>query len=460
VKQARWKLVVSMRKAIQTACPGVALVLAVAVAMLLNQDRGATPSLQQHEAMSALCAEDAKGHEQNPQSEQYFNFMPEIIAVLWGQAKGSYAYPPERLVLCGNGRGAYLWSQDSLTADTARRPLMLEETTNLFDTLLKVWPHGRERRGNEEGNFLWILDSDFNVIVAPVMQDWGDGRGVQEVKHGDLCPGVNFFGENSVAGRFRGVARLGGEFDLAGERDGSEWVMHTRSGYTAFRAPISDAKAYHDTWHSRGHSEAAIGANLEACVMSNTILAQKPLAATLCHLHRQHSVAVHVTSTRRCNISGAFATMPGFGGLPNMTSCKEEASGALLSSVCGPVLALDLHTREAASPRVHLVDWYSDDEEAKCTWTRNDLGRRLEEINVTIMMHSETRHSQAMLKALWKHVCFSSADFIQQFTCNLHGCFGDGLTPRLKATERALADGLHDVARAEWAALLSSWQMC
>jgi len=450
-----------MRQAIQAAYPGIALVLAVAVSMLLSQDRGSAPTPPQHEVMQALCAEAPAVHEHPSQSEQYFSFMPDLIAVLWGQAEGPYAYPPERLILCGNGRGAYLWSQDGSVSSVPERSLMPEEATNLFSTMLEVWPLGQERRGNEDGNFLWILDSDFNIIVAPVMQDWGDGRGVREVKHGDLCPGVNFFGENGVAGAFRGIARLGGEFDLAGERDGSEWVMHTRSGYTAFRASVSDAKAYYDTWHRRGESDAAIGANLEACVMRNPIFAQKPLAATLCHLHRHHGIAVDVASTRRCNIAGPFATIPGHGGLPNMSSCKEQPSDPVLSSVCGPKLAADVHVRGA--PRVHLIDWYSDglDEElVECTWTHSDLGTRLEEIDLEIMADTQSQHIQAMLKALWKHVCFSSTEFIRQLHCNVNGCFGDGLTPRLKATERALASGSRSLARDEWVAVMSLWQQC
>lgn len=38
---------------------------------------------------------------------------------------------------------------------------------------------------------------------------------------------------------------MGGEFNLAGNGNGSEWIMHAKSGYTAYRVPVAAAKDYY-----------------------------------------------------------------------------------------------------------------------------------------------------------------------------------------------------------------------
>ena len=157
-----------------------------------------------------------------------------MTAVNWGQGHGPYSLPPERLLLCASG-SSFLWRQDHVT------DLSTDFTKDLLPSLLKLWP--LEDRGGHEGSFIWILDEDYSLIIAPMMQR--RETELVEVKHGDLVPGETFFGPNGVRGAYRGLARMGGEFNLAGNRNGSEWVMHAKSGYTAYRVPVAAAKDYY-----------------------------------------------------------------------------------------------------------------------------------------------------------------------------------------------------------------------
>jgi hypothetical protein len=73
--------------------------------------------------------------------------------------------------------------------------------------------------------YLWVVDAEGNVIIAPESQP-GFGR---RVVHGDMTPGAG--------GEFRGTARAGGELSARVGPDGEvTWVMDSDSSYSFNRS--------------------------------------------------------------------------------------------------------------------------------------------------------------------------------------------------------------------------------
>ncbi|CAJ1344249.1 unnamed protein product [Effrenium voratum] len=169
---------------------------------------------------------------------------------------------------------------------------------DLLPTLLHLWPESAEK-----GQFIWVLDPDFNFIVAPSWQRANLLASPKEVKHGDLVPGENFFGHNGLAGPYRGVARLGGEFNL----DGSEWVMHAKSGYTAYRVPVATAADYYHVQKQAGRNETAIARNFQRCVYRQIYRVREALSRTFCFLRRHFGVRMTLGEFRQCDIRSSAA---------------------------------------------------------------------------------------------------------------------------------------------------------
>lgn len=380
--------------------------------------------------------------------------LPEVVAVSWGQSDGPYALPPERLVICADGR-AFLYTK-GLANISQPRHLATAEVQGLFKTLLEAWPRGELHRGHEDGNFLWVLDADYNVIVAPSVQERAPGAGLRDVKHGDLNPGVDFAGRNGPYGLFRGVARMGGEFNLAGDRSGDEWVMHTKSGYSGSRVPVFKASQYYAAMKDAEQSDAVIGQNFPACVMKDLFLARKPLGHVFCYLSRHLQVAARPGDTRRCDITNKSIQVPGRGGLPNLDACEARET-AVQAQMCGADFA-----RPDTAPQVHLAYWIAPGQANACDRTPQHFDADFRELG--LQLDNATADVQTLRRAaryLRKHVCFTDKYFLMRLRCNVHGCFGEGFLERLKALEDALERGASVSERSDvWHRASKQWVQC
>ncbi|CAE6959123.1 CPK2 [Symbiodinium natans] len=377
--------------------------------------------------------------------------LPNVTAVNWGQWHGPYALPPERLILCASG-AAFLWLQ----GDTNPLPLNHTLVSSLFLSLPRMWP---QERLEQHGSFIWILDRDYNLIIAPTMQEL-PGKGLREVKHGDLCPGKNFFGENHVSGPYRGIARLGGEFNLAGNGNGSEWVMHAKSGYTAYRVSPETAAEYYHAQREAGRNESDIARNFQRCVFRQIFRAKEPLMRLLCFLHTKLSVDASLGDVRRCDIRSVAS-----GGLPDLQSCTLKPSDALGCSM--------RKADPASVAVVHLIDWYAPGQD-RCNLTTEDFGADLQRVGEDVLRHgqrspadlaphaphgADVRKVQKRIKGLRKHSCLFSPEFTSRLGCNVHGCFGEGFTRKLKAVEQRLADDPLEASRL-WEVAAQAWSQC
>lgn len=380
--------------------------------------------------------------------------LPEVVAVSWGQAEGHYALPPERLVICADGRG-FLWKKSGKSFVAVSRQLERREIAQLFSSIMSFWLQGVIARGTEDGNFIWILDTDFNLIIAPAIQQREPGAPLTEIKHGDLCPGIDFCGRNSVAGPFRGVARMGGEFNLAGDRKGAEWVMHTKSGYSGSRVPLGKATSYYNEYRDANKSDAEIGRNFEKCVMRGIFLSRTPLRRTFCYL-QQLGVEAILGVTRRCDITDKSVTVPGHGGLPNLSLCEEREPAD------GPACGVESGTSERGTPLVHLVHWIAPGQADPCQKTVAEFDAAFRDIGAKLKHMPGPTPVKSIVnttKFLRKHSCFRDTYFTHQLHCNVHGCFGDGLTQRLHAFEVALAEGA-TYAEQLWDGAMYMWAQC
>jgi len=406
----------------------------------------------------AVCGKP--GEEEEAKHLQWYG-LPEVISVNWGQWHGPYAHPPERLVLCHSGQGflwqkaggalsnfgRYLWNTEAV----ALRKLDPDESANLFALLLKAWPQGLTARGADDGNFIWLLDEDQNLIVAPMTQMRTPGYGLEEVKHGDLCPGITFFGHNGAAGPYRGVARLGGEFNLAGTRDGTEWLMHAKSGYTAYRVPLYKASDYYHFMRAAGRNESDIARQFQRCVFREIFRTRTPLTRVFCYMQHRFSVQASLGDTQQCDIRNKVSS-----GLPNLAECIQKPSGD--APMCGQ------SQKTCSATVIHLVDWYAPGQD-RCNLNVKQFNSMMEGISAKIKRLAESytpqggvRELAKELRGLRKHACLFSIEFTEQLHCNVHGCLGEGFTQQLKAAENALQNG--GETQEHWAKAMKTWSQC
>lgn len=364
--------------------------------------------------------------------------LPEVTAVNWGQWHGPYALPPERLVLCAEGK-IFLWQRDGqmMRLPTSQIPMLLP-------SLLKIWPRDR---GAQDGDFIWILDEDYNLVIAPIMQR--RGQKLVEVKHGDLAPGKTFFGENGIAGPYRGLARLGGEFNLAGNRNGSEWIMHAKSGYTAYRVPVAQAASYYDVQIQAGRNETDIAKNFQRCVYREIYRVREALVRLFCFM-RRHGVKVSLGEFRQCDIRSSA------GGLPDLQQCTVKDPGN--ASICSYQ-----STEDDQVTTMHIIDWYAPGQD-RCKLSVADYGALLKNVEMDLMRLVEGDFLkpsivQKQIRSLRKHSCLFSKEFTDQLHCNVHGCFGDGFTRKLKEVEQMLVTDLQEANRL-WSLASTAWKDC
>lgn len=325
--------------------------------------------------------------------------------------------------------------------------LQLPSVPDLLPSLLKLWPRDR---GSQDGNFLWILDEDYNLVIAPIMQRRNEGGALLEVKHGDLAPGQTFFGRGPhLTGPYRGLARLGGEFNLAGARDGAEWIMHAKSGYTAYRVPVREAEDYFHVQHQAGRNESEIAQNFQRCVYREIYRVRDALSRMFCLL-RRHGVRVALGEFRQCDIRSSAA-----GGFPDLQTCTVKDPGN--ATACSSPSAEDGPTT------LHVIDWYAPGQD-RCKSTVADYASMLKAVELDLMrlFQGEPLNPadvQKQIRSLRKHSCLFSREFTDQLHCNVHGCFGDGFTRKLKAVELMLPKDLKE-ARRLWGLALAAWSSC
>jgi len=427
---------------------GSFVVAALAVAVVIFKPLGSKSASLLPESVSEVCG--GTNGTVVARSVGAIMGLPEIVATSWGQADGQYSLPPERLVVCADGR-AFLWRQGE---NRPSQKLEHHGAANLFSKLMSFWPQG-SARGTEDGNFIWILDEDYNFIVAPTVQERALGSGLRDIKHGDLCPGIDFCGRNNVAGSFRGVARMGGEFNLAGKRNGKEWVMHTKSGYSGSRIALVKATRYYNEFRDANKSPVEIGRNFENCVMKDIFLSRTPLKRVFCYLHNTLGVAAVPGETRRCDITNKSVSVPGHGGLPHLPSCEPREPGN------GPACGTE-PSNSKENPIVHLVHWIAPGQAVPCSMSVANFDAEFRKISETFKQVDDPGQAKAILddiKFLRKHSCFADTFFTQQLKCNVHGCFGEGFTQRLKNVEDALSIQAAQ-AHQLWDGAMQMWERC
>jgi len=392
--------------------------------------------------------------------------LPDVVAVNWGQWHGPYRLPPERLVICANGKG-FMWTQkeDESGYAISMQRLGTTQIAQLFRVVLTEWPQGALGRKGEDGKFIWLLDVDYNFIIAPVMQARGFDGAIEEVKHGDLSPGITFFGDGAASGPYRGLARFGGEFNLAGLRDGREWIMHAKSGYTAYRVPVQKAQHYYANMHDAGKNDPEIARNFQRCVLRDIFRGRTPLTRLLCYLRRQLRIDARIGVTQQCDIRSKFID-----GLPNLVECTPKDSGD--DHVCVAEAEAPI-----GAPIVHLVDWYAPGQD-RCNHTLNEYDALLQNIadniKTFVAFHPLVASSSGgrayaksiskKIRALRKDSCLYSEAFTQQLHCNIHGCFGEGFTQELKKVESSVGGVLPSLKAGEleslWGKAARMWSKC
>jgi len=152
-------------------------------------------------------------------------------------------------------------------------------------------------------------------------------------------------------GTYRGVARFGGELLLFGLKDGGEWIMHAKSGYTAYRVPVEKATKYYEQMQQAGHQETDIARNFQRCVHRDIFRARVPLTRLFCFLRRHFRIEAMLGVTHQCDIRNKLVE-----GVPNLAECFPKDSGDALA--CGA----ESEVTDGA-PIVHLVDWYAPGQE-------------------------------------------------------------------------------------------------
>eukprot|EP00434_Breviolum_minutum_P013941 symbB.v1.2.012294.t1/scaffold848.1/size158107/5 len=364
--------------------------------------------------------------------------LPEVTAVNWGQWHGPYSLPPERLVLCADG-SIFLWKRGGQMMQLASN-----QVAELLPSLLKLWPRDR---GAQDGDFIWILDQDYNLVIAPIMQR-RSGQKLVEIKHGDLAPGKTFFGDNGISGPYRGLARLGGEFNLAGSRNGSEWIMHAKSGYTAYRVPVADAARYYNVQIQAGRSERDIAKNFQRCVYREIYRVREALVRLFCFL-RRHGVKASLGEVRQCDIRSSA------GGLPDLQGCTVKDAGN--ASVCS------YPSTQEQVPTLHIIDWYAPGQD-RCKLSVDDYDSMLKNVELDLGRLSEgddlkPSTVQKQIRSLRKHSCLFFKEFTDHLHCNVHGCFGEGFSRKLKEVELILQSDVQEAKRL-WSLASTAWRHC
>jgi len=192
--------------------------------------------------------------------------------------------------------------------------------------------------------------------------------------------------------------------------------------------------------------------------MKDIFLSRTPLRRVFCYLHNQLGIEATPGDTRRCDITNKSSSVVGHGGLPNLAACDPREPGD------GPACDLEsnISGTDVDMPLVHLVHWIAPGQALPCQKTPTDFDASFREVGTRLKNISDEESVKSVAKAvkfLRKHRCFSDTYFIQQLHCNVHGCFGEGFTQRLKAVEDMLLQGSSYVLQL-WDGAMHMWAQC
>lgn len=388
-----------------------------------------------------------------------------------GDMAGRYPYhlPNEVLILCHkDSRTLGEVRTVGIGGTTRFRAVSNEERADLFGTLTKDFVHSPERRTPaENSNFLFVVDSRGNLLVAPVMQ----GDPPQEVKHGDLTPGQtpisrpvpqpgawpkDSFGDHA-GGNFRGVARLGGEFDLISERERT-WIVHQKSGYSLSRIKPSAVAHFelehpdleeNDVWETLGTD----------CFHTEPMIGIRELDRFYCYMRSAFGVDAEVQSGATCFMGSKAESFQIQGNRPRLDHCTPVGD---VPASCQQA------STSGSGARLTLVEWLPPLEDTTCSLTVDEMTQNLEELDAHIQSYSFLRRSKSkddaespsetsiakdvrsILRALKRSPCWKSADFAGAVRkgCPLSSCLGEvGIQTLLKELKKTSAIPIAEVSK-------------
>lgn len=358
--------------------------------------------------------------------------------------KFPYHLPNEVLILCHKGSQIRGQVRTVKQNEGHYRAVNEEEAEDLFGTLIRNYVKSPERRtAPQDGNFLYVVDMDGNLLVAPVMQ----GNPPQEVKHGDLVPGFTplsrpapqpgAWGQDKLGdhagGFYRGVARLGGEFDLVNETDQS-WVIHQKSGYSLARI-YPNAVVEFEMAHPE-LEENAVWENLgTGCFKTEPMMGVTQMERLRCYMHSAFGVKSKVSSSATCNFGSDAEAFAAQGNRPQIEHCTPMKTFATLC---------DQTPASGAGAELTLVEWLPPAESITCEFTADMMTQQLEHVeklisSYTLMRGTKTdeEESQAeaaiatelrsLLRKLKRSPCWTSAEFARSARkgCPLSSCLGE-----------------------------------
>jgi len=351
-------------------------------------------------------------------AEDWRSKLPQPTGTVAQNDNRRMTHPLERLVLCSNGKG-YVFKIEGFMS--AKHELTSDEIKHLFRTMLSAWPQGpRHRTAAQDGNFLFLLDVDANLIVAPVMQMEMETGNFEEVKHGDLGPGKTPWEHGTPFGDYRGTARLGGEFDLAGDRSGASWVVHQKSGYSLNRASVDKLKQWHEKMKDT-MTDIAIWGHAKSCVKKDKPVGLEGLSLLLEYMHSNWGV--EMVSPRlgyRCSFTDPDVSQPALhGSLPRLDKCSQAS------------VQQELATGPSDSVEVKLAEWYAPSTCNKTPWM---ISSQLGDFNESLQTidGKEYRTLNKNFQSLRKSGCWTDESFQTLLKCDLFPCDGYGFYPYMR----------------------------
>lgn len=374
-----------------------------------------------------------------PEKNSWLSRLPPLTGTL-AQNDGRLLYHPlERLVLCASGKG-YLFTMGTGINEfiSQRRDLSADEIVKLFATILGAWPRGAEARtAAQDGNFIFLLDANANLIVAPIIQRRKD-VGFQEVKHGDLGPGTEPWEHGTDSGNFRGVARLGGEFDLAGDRSGDLWVVHQKSGFSLYRISAEKLRAFH-TMYTAEHDDATIWLNSKNCLRQDKSYGLDGLALLAEYMRSNWAVEMTIPAVGyRCSFANPEIAQPTVhGSLPVLQHCERAYAEDGMGYGAG----------SGRAPELQLAEWYKP---KTCNLDKTKMTAVLKDFDAKVPMVEEDAYRQLNedFRTLREDGCWKDDDFLASLNCKVHGCMSDGFHLNMRFGSKLSLDEF----KAQWQA--------
>lgn len=353
--------------------------------------------------------------------------------------QGEYPYhlPDEVLIVC-NKDSSRVGQIRYVDTRKRYRDITVEERADLFGTLTKVFVHSPERRTpSENGNFVFVVDIDGNLLIAPIMQ----GTNPVEMKHGDLTPGQTPLSrpvpqpgaaaedvfENHNAGAYRGLARLGGEFNLVNNTRNA-WIIHQKSGYALNRIDPSDVHQFQLAHPELDDND--VWEYLSTGCFKTKSLGMDALEKLGCYMQSAFAVNMQVQASASCYFGSDAEASKTQGNMPVLSQCTPIARQS-----AGPCANLPEMT--GVPSMVTLAEWVPKD--GTCDWTSEDVSHQLEHLanlieayellssGTSVAAQGILEETQAIIKALKRTPCWTSNAFQETVRsgCPLSSCLNE-----------------------------------